>query len=98
MARVSVADQGIGIAVAEQARVFDRYFRTESGERQADGVGLGLFICRHLIEANQHDSRSMAKYVFVKNREMSWARDHVMRHYPATKIVDDIIDSMRTPF
>jgi hypothetical protein len=54
--------------------------------------------CRPIIEANQHDSRSMARYVFVKNREMSWARDHVMRHYPATKIVDDIIDSMRTPF
>lgn len=50
----SVADQGIGIDYGEQARVFDRYFRTENAEyRTAQGIGLGLFICKAIIE--QHE-------------------------------------------
>lgn len=51
-ARVSVRDYGIGIAEEEVSRVFDRYFRTDKGKKRADGLGLGLYICRALIEAH----------------------------------------------
>jgi signal transduction histidine kinase len=47
---VSVADLGIGIAPDDLPHVFDRFFRA-GGVRKADGLGLGLYITRMLIEA-----------------------------------------------
>lgn len=51
-ARVEVRDQGIGIEPHALSQVFDRYFRTSTGKSQAEGVGLGLYICKHLIETH----------------------------------------------
>jgi two-component system sensor histidine kinase/response regulator len=51
-ARVEVRDYGIGIAQGEVPRLFDRYFRTDKGKDRAGGLGLGLYICRALIEAH----------------------------------------------
>jgi PAS domain S-box-containing protein len=49
---VSVHNEGEGISVADQKRVFDRFYRVESGlTRKTSGVGLGLFIARRLAEA-----------------------------------------------
>jgi PAS domain S-box-containing protein len=49
--RVSVADQGMGIAPAEQRRVFDRFYRTDPNLTHAPaGTGLGLYICRELVQ------------------------------------------------
>jgi signal transduction histidine kinase len=48
---VSVADQGVGIAVADVPRLFEKYFRTEAG-RQSGGHGLGLYIARRIVEAS----------------------------------------------
>jgi signal transduction histidine kinase len=49
-ARVRVRDHGIGIEPAQRERVFDRFFRTGEGRRAAGGFGLGLYICRKLVE------------------------------------------------
>ncbi|MDO9446051.1 MAG: histidine kinase dimerization/phospho-acceptor domain-containing protein, partial [Dehalococcoidia bacterium] len=38
---VRVQDQGIGIAVDEHARVFEKFYRTPAGSRAAQGTGLG---------------------------------------------------------
>jgi PAS domain S-box-containing protein len=49
--RVSVADQGMGIAPAEQRRVFERFYRTDPNLTHAPaGTGLGLYICRELVQ------------------------------------------------
>jgi signal transduction histidine kinase len=54
MIEFCVRDQGIGIDAEDQARVFDRYFRTETAEyRTVQGIGLGLYICKAIVE--QHD-------------------------------------------
>jgi len=51
--QVSVGDQGIGISEAEQARIFERFYRvSESGTGTVPGTGLGLHICRILIQAH----------------------------------------------
>ena len=48
---ISVTDQGIGIAPADHARIFDRYERANMAST-AGGLGLGLFITRQIVEAH----------------------------------------------
>jgi signal transduction histidine kinase len=50
---VYVADQGIGIPPEEQARIFERFHRVETGpHRHADGTGLGLYLVKAIVEAH----------------------------------------------
>ena len=49
---ISVRDTGIGIAKKDQERIFERFVQLEGGmSRQYGGVGLGLAVCKALIEA-----------------------------------------------
>lgn len=48
---ISVTDRGQGIPPADQARVFDMFYRVAGGDRQRAGTGLGLAICKGLVEA-----------------------------------------------
>ncbi|HEY9888513.1 MAG TPA: HAMP domain-containing sensor histidine kinase [Candidatus Obscuribacterales bacterium] len=48
---VAVADTGPGLAPDEVAHVFDRFWRADrSRDRASGGTGIGLTICRRLIE------------------------------------------------
>lgn len=49
---VSVSDRGVGIPEDVRDRLFDRFYRVESTERGAQGLGLGLYITRSLVEAH----------------------------------------------
>jgi len=50
---VTVVDEGIGIPLRDQKRVFDRFYRVEAGSaRPARGTGLGLYICKSLVEVH----------------------------------------------
>jgi len=49
---IEIVDEGPGIPIADQERVFERFFRTESARNNAvPGTGLGLGIVRTLLEA-----------------------------------------------
>ena len=51
---VSVEDNGIGISVAEQKKIFERFYRVDKSRgRAAGGSGLGLAIARWIID--RHD-------------------------------------------
>ena len=50
---LSVADSGEGIPAREQERVFERFQRVDnSTARRTQGAGLGLYICRAIVEAH----------------------------------------------
>ena len=50
---LEVSDSGMGIPDAEQAALFERFFRTSDAvERRIPGTGLGLYIVKSLVEAH----------------------------------------------
>jgi PAS domain S-box-containing protein len=51
---IYVADEGIGIPEAELPKIFDRFYRVDSGLRRSTaGVGIGLFLINAIVEAHE---------------------------------------------
>ena len=48
--RIEVRDQGPGIPAGLSTRIFEKFVRVAGPERHADGMGLGLAICKGIIE------------------------------------------------
>jgi len=51
MVSVSVLDRGMGISPEDLERIFEPFFRSRRTSAQASGVGLGLSVCKRLVEA-----------------------------------------------
>jgi len=48
---ISTTDSGIGIPLAEQSKIFSRFYRASNAiHQQTEGSGLGLFIAKNIIE------------------------------------------------
>lgn len=47
-----VKDSGVGIARDELSSLFQKYVQTASGKMSAQGTGLGLVICKMIVEAH----------------------------------------------
>ena len=48
---IEVADQGLGIPAEEQDRIFEKFYRLDPQQTKGvGGSGLGLYICRELVE------------------------------------------------
>lgn len=55
-ARIAVRDEGPGLTLEEQGRIWERFYRVEWIESQHSngaGLGLGLYICQIIIEQHQ---------------------------------------------
>jgi two-component system, OmpR family, sensor histidine kinase VicK len=51
--RVSVSDEGLGIPADQQRQLFTKFFRVDSSNtREIGGTGLGLALCREIVEAH----------------------------------------------
>ena len=53
---LSVRDHGIGIALADRRRIFERFEQATAGKRYG-GLGLGLWIVRRIVEAHSGQIR-----------------------------------------
>ena len=62
VARIEVADTGMGISEDEQTQLFERFFRTARAQEEAiPGVGLGLSISKAIVEG--HNGRISVRSV-----------------------------------
>lgn len=59
--RIDIKDNGIGIGEDEQAKIFGRFFRSQSVQ-QIEGVGIGLYLSREIIS-------SQGGYIKVESKE-----------------------------
>jgi K+-sensing histidine kinase KdpD len=48
---ISVADRGPGIPAEETELIFERFYRSHGTAKQAGGAGIGLTVCKRLVEA-----------------------------------------------
>ncbi len=54
MVRITVCDTGIGIPEEDLPRVFDRFYRSDASRtRETGGAGLGLAICKAIVERHK---------------------------------------------
>ncbi len=61
-ASVTVLDRGFGVGEGEASRIFERFYRSDRTARLASGAGLGLAVCKRLVEAMEGE-------VWAKPRE-----------------------------
>lgn len=59
---IEISDDGMGIHPEVLPRIFERFFRADqTRSRQIGGSGLGLSICKHIIEAHEQNIHVRSK-------------------------------------
>lgn len=48
--QVSITDTGVGLRKEELGKIFDEFYKTDSARQKLDSTGLGLSICKAIIE------------------------------------------------
>jgi len=76
LVRFRVSDEGAGIPEDERLEVFERFRRLDGGGKKKPGAGLGLYICRGLVEAHGTDRIESAT---IARLDSAW------RHIPGSE-------------
>jgi signal transduction histidine kinase len=61
-AHIEFSDEGPGIASEDLPNIFTRFYRVPNQNRSVRGTGLGLFICRRIINAHDGEITAQSKY------------------------------------
>lgn len=71
LVEVSVKDEGCGVSPSEQSELFKRFAQGQAGKNLSQGCGLGLAICRTLVEQHggqvglESDGRTGSRFWFT---------------------------------
>ncbi len=52
---LSIADDGTGILDEEKSKIFEKFYRSKKAMRNTTGSGLGLFICKKIMQKHHGD-------------------------------------------
>lgn len=84
--RLSVKDQGLGIAPEETERIFEKFYRSAHLDgRHTDGTGMGLAITRGLVEA--HGGRVWAEDMTNQGAKFTMALRVEHREAPKSEAI-----------
>ncbi len=61
-AHIEFSDQGPGIPAEDLPNIFTRFYRVPNQNKSIRGTGLGLFICRRIINAHQGEITAESKF------------------------------------
>ncbi|MBE0597922.1 MAG: PocR ligand-binding domain-containing protein [Desulfuromonadales bacterium] len=50
--QLTIADEGIGMDPKQLARIFEKFYRADASTTAASGLGLGMSIVKHIVEAH----------------------------------------------
>jgi signal transduction histidine kinase len=78
---VSVEDHGVGIPRADQARIFERFYKVDRARVRGGGTGLGLSIARNVLQ--QHGGRIWVESEEGRGSTFSFALPIPARAEPA---------------
>jgi len=85
MVRISIADNGIGIPVNEQTKIFQRFYQVEKHlTRRHGGMGLGLSIARDMVE--MHGGKIMVDSVEGKGSRFTLTLPVTLPEPPADRV------------
>ncbi|MDB5036255.1 MAG: osmosensitive channel signal transduction histidine kinase [Chlorobi bacterium] len=56
---IDVTDEGRGVPPEDLERIFDKFYRVRHGDRQTAGTGLGLTICKGIVEEHGGTIRAL---------------------------------------
>ena len=51
--KVSIEDQGMGMAHDQVDRIFDKFYRSDASNTAIPGTGLGMSIVKYIVEAHK---------------------------------------------
>ena len=77
-ASIDIDDDGDGIPESEREAVFQKFYRSKNGDSKVAGTGLGLYICRGIVEAhggtvtaiNPHDGKGACMRVTLPSHTL----------------------------
>lgn len=97
VAFLPTAGVGASNAIRSAAALADELSKTDASH-VPHALALYVKRCRKFVQGNQGDSRAAARYMFGESQSLGWARDQLVKLYPARRVLKRIIDSMRQPF
>lgn len=94
--RIDIQDTGIGIAIEDQKKIFDKYYRGKIGDATIKGNGLGLSIVHMIVE--QHGGLIWVESELEKGSTFSFTIPRASRHGMGRTVTDSGIRSAVTGF
>lgn len=105
---ISIKDSGLGIPTEDIPHLFQKFYRVDNADRQSiGGTGLGLYLCRRLVEAMQgrlwvestfgSGSTFFVELPRIDNQEATQLKEEQERLAAQNAVMQPIPEAISTP-